>query len=249
MSYDQIGFDSFLNRELPDIKTQYLEADASYLLPQLSGSQISGGTTTSADGKIIINWDTGEVIFSDGGRGRVFLGKIQGSDEYGIKIVDADGNEVMSTVGTIQTAGLEDGAVTTIKIADLSVTNAKIVSLNADKINVDQLDALAINTGTLVVDESITAGDGTVVLDDDGILVDEGKIIVRDASSESVIDSQGLVSTTAFDIEEIEQTADNFPTNVWEDDIPFLEKAIKKFKKKENQKMILNTTEVTKNDI
>jgi len=206
MSYTDIGFDEFLNRELPDAKTQYMEANASYLLPQLSGSVIGGGITTSADGKVIINWDTGEVIFSDGARGRVFLGKIVGSDSYGIKIIDAEGNEVLSALGKLQSGGLEDGAVTTTKIANLAVTSAKILSLDADKINVDQLDALAVNTGTLVVDESITAGDGTVVLDDDGILVDGGKIVVKDDSGENVIDAKGLVSTTSFLSDSVEKT-------------------------------------------
>ncbi len=151
ISYLDSGFDENLNRELPDIRTQYLEADASYLFPQISGSQIGGGITTSADGKIIINWDTGEVIFSDGGRGRVFLGKIQGSDEYGIKIVDASGNIVMSSTGKIQADGLEDGSVTTTKIANLAVTNAKIANLAVTNAKIDSLSADKITAGILDV--------------------------------------------------------------------------------------------------
>lgn len=38
-------------------------------------------------------------------------------------------------------------------------------SVTADKINVNQLDALAINTGSLTVDETIQVGDNKVVID------------------------------------------------------------------------------------
>ena len=38
-------------------------------------------------------------------------------------------------------------------------------SITADKINVNQLDALAVNTGSLTVDETVDVGNGKVVID------------------------------------------------------------------------------------
>ena len=86
-------------------------------------------------------------------------------NDYGIKIVDAEGNVVMSSSSLLQTAGLADEAVT------------------SGKISVAQLDALAINTGTLNVDESMTLGD------DDNVKIDGAnkRIIINDGTDDRIL--------------------------------------------------------------
>ncbi len=105
------GFNEFLVREPTDKIVGWSEDIVTSRISQLSGSVIGAGESRSSDGKTIINWDTGEVTFSDGARRRVFLGKIPGTEDYGIKIVDAEGNVVMSALGQIQTAGIAFGSV------------------------------------------------------------------------------------------------------------------------------------------
>ena len=51
----------------------------------------------------------------------------------------------------------------------------------------------------------------------DGVVVDQGKIIIKDDTNTTIIDATGLVSTANFVIKEVEQSADNFPINSWED--------------------------------
>ena len=145
--------------------SKWSDDKSSAVISSLTGSRIGSGISQSADGKVSINWDTGEAFFSDGVRGRVFLGKIPGTNDYGIKIVDAEGNVVMSSSSLLQTAGLADEAVT------------------SGKISVAQLDALAINTGTLNVDESMTLGD------DDNVKIDGAnkRIIINDGTDDRIL--------------------------------------------------------------
>ena len=163
MSYPN-GLNEFLTQDTIE-KTVNLSADeVTSSIAQVSGSLIGGGISNSSNGKLTINWDTGEAVFSDGARGRVFLGKIPGTEDYGIKIVDATGNIVISSDSQIQTAGIADDAVT------------------AGKITISQLDALCINTGTLNVDETITVGINNITID--GV---NKRIIVNDGTNDRVL--------------------------------------------------------------
>lgn len=85
-------------------------------------------------------------------------------------------------------------------------------SVTADKLSVSQLDAVATNTGTLTVDETITVGGSVngkislknssgvekILLDNTGITINEGKVTIKNSSSETVMDATGLKSTTSF---------------------------------------------------
>ena len=127
--YTNSGFDGFINRRLPGVTTpEYSEDIASLVTSRYSGSGLGSGISQSPDGKLIINWDTGEISASDGVRKRVIVGRIEKSDEYGIKIVDASGNTILSAAGQVQESGIADGAVTVDKLAANSVTSDKIVS-------------------------------------------------------------------------------------------------------------------------
>jgi len=104
--------------------------------------------------------------------------------------------------------------ITADELASNSVTATKIAAdaVTAEKIDVSQLDAIQTNTGTLTVDESITAGGSSngiiyvkdssnntmVQLDNTGITVNTGKVTIKDAGETTVIDSNGLVGNTSF---------------------------------------------------
>jgi hypothetical protein len=97
----------------------------------------------------------------------------------------------------------------------------------AENINVTQLDAVAANTGTLTVDESITAGGtsngviyvkdsaGTtkVQLDNTGITVNTGKITIKNSSDTSILDATGLISTANFASDSVVNTASRTYSN------------------------------------
>jgi len=124
LSYTDIGFDRLLNKNTPVASMN--DASSSMYITSLSGSNISGGITSSNTGTLSINWDTGEIIINDGARSRVLMGYVAEEDAYGIKILDPTGNVVLSAAGKVQTEGLEDGSVTDVKIS--SVAAEKIIA-------------------------------------------------------------------------------------------------------------------------
>lgn len=90
-----------------------------------------------------------------------------------------------------------EGAIGTLHIQDAAITSAKIGDLSADK----------IKAGTLKVTDSVGSGVSSIVvesggyekvrLDEDGILVNDGNIMVRSESGATVISPQGVnVETT-----------------------------------------------------
>lgn len=159
--YEESGFNEFLVREEVTNRLVALSADqASAQIYGLSGTVIGGGISSSADGKLTINWDTNEVIFSDGARGRVFLGKIAGTDDYGIKIVDEEGN-------TIMTSGME---LQTLGIGDSQISNDKVSGLSASK----------ITTGTLSV--IMNVGGSNVLIDGENT-----RIVINDGTNDRIL--------------------------------------------------------------
>lgn len=74
-----------------------------------------------------------------------------------------DGIEVRRV---IQTAIIDDLAVTNAKIADLAVNNAKINDLSADKINAGYLDAARIEAGTITAEKVSVGSMGTNLMPD-----------------------------------------------------------------------------------
>ena len=125
MTYKDAGYDSFLNRPVLH-RSSMTEADSSLFMGDLTGSNISGGKTISGRGKLIINWDTGEVIIRDGAYSRVLMGYIAEEDAYGIKIRNASGEVIFTAAGQLATAGIAAGAVTDVKIT--SVAAEKILA-------------------------------------------------------------------------------------------------------------------------
>jgi hypothetical protein len=161
-NYRTVGFDVFLNRGvLSDGET---EDEISLRSPQISATSLVPGITKSQDGKLTINWAEEQIIITDGARNRVEIGKIPGTEEYGVRIYDAFGQEVFSSAGRLQTEGLEDEAVTT----------TKILSLAADK----------ITTGTLTALADIGTGSGGSYVRLDG---QNNRIIVNDGSNPRIV--------------------------------------------------------------
>lgn len=96
-----------------------------------------------------------------------------------------------------------------IKAGTITATEIATGTITATQISGTQLDVVAANTGTLTVDESITAGGSTngiiyvkdssnntkVQLDQDGIAIDSGKLTIKDDAETTVVDAKGVVST------------------------------------------------------
>lgn len=132
--YTDLGFDKLLNRR--NAPSSMMDDATSRYITSLSGSNISGGITSSNTGTLSINWDTGEIIVNDGARSRVLLGYVAEEDAYGIKILNNLGEVVFSVAGQVGTEGIEDEAV----------TDAKITSLSANKILAGDL-VVAVDVG------------------------------------------------------------------------------------------------------
>lgn len=135
-NYLTTGLNKFFKKETSDDVEQTEDISSSTIIT-LSGSSIASGISSSSDGGMSVNWNTGEVVFSDGARGRVYLGKLPGSSDYGIKIIDAEGNIIMTSGMELQTAG----------IGDSQVSNSKISGLVASKITTGTL-TVAVDVGT-----------------------------------------------------------------------------------------------------
>lgn len=98
---------------------------------------------------------------------------------------------------------LKGEQVGTARIADAAITNAKIANLTWDKAQggTATLGGAANGDGILTVkDES---DNSIVIVDKDGILVEGGKIIVKNGEDNSIIDENGIVSTNVFPISSI----------------------------------------------
>lgn len=152
--YTDLGFDKLLNRR--NAPSSMMDDATSRYITSLSGSNISGGITSSNTGTLSINWDTGEIIVNDGARSRVLVGYVAEEDAYGIKIINALGETVFSVAGQVGTGGIADEAITssklgsgsvdTINIVDYAITDTKITSLSANKILAGDL-VVAVDVG------------------------------------------------------------------------------------------------------
>jgi hypothetical protein len=91
ITYKDMGFDKFLTRNSPHSKVD-TEFETSGRITQLSGEVIASGKSVSANKKMTIDWDRGEITLSDLARNRIIFGNIQGTGIYGIRIIDATGN-------------------------------------------------------------------------------------------------------------------------------------------------------------
>lgn len=225
---EKAGFDEFLNRssEEPSLFTrstanysdqvlgyqpEILDDESSMFIRQLSGSSIAGGITKSQDGKLQVDWAKGSFIANDGSRNRVEIGRLPGSQLFGIRIYDASGDEIFSAAGELQSSGIADGAVITTKIANLAVTNAKIGALSASKIVTGTLIAKDGDDAAKIVVRDSEDND-IVTLDTSGITINTGKMTIKDADETTIIDATGLVSEANFDFDAYSASA-TFNTN------------------------------------
>lgn len=138
-TYETVGYDTFLRRGFTD-SLRTTESQASYETPQISGTAISSGLSSSSDGKFTVDWSQSVLVVTDGARNRIEMGKIPGTDLYGIRIYDSDG-EIIFEGGTFV---LEDD----------SITSSMISGLSASK----------ILTGTLRADTEISVGDASIII-------------------------------------------------------------------------------------
>jgi hypothetical protein len=167
-------------------------------------------------------WTAGIIYFSNGSNsGNIVTGNTGNisaktyvyfdGDKPGQLLMDTDIKNVFGGRKMLL-AIVEEGATgKSCKITPI-ITTGYTGNFVAENINVSQLDAVATNTGTLTVDESITCGGSAngivyvkdssgntkVQLDNNGITVNTGKIIVKNDSDTNIIDSKGLVSTANF---------------------------------------------------
>jgi hypothetical protein len=95
---------------------------------------------------------------------------------------------------------LKGEQVGTARIADAAITNAKIKDLTWDKAR----GGSAILGGADNVDGILSVRDALdvekVVIDKDGILINDGKIIIKNGDNESIIDSVGIISNNVFPV-------------------------------------------------
>lgn len=95
-------------------------------------------------------------------------------------------------------ANLQGVPINTVRIADAAITNAKIDTLTWDKAQ----GGTATLGGSANVNGVLTVLDASAVekvrLDKDGILVNSGKLVIKNDSDTISIDAKGIVSTANF---------------------------------------------------
>ena len=75
MSYKDRGYSKYITKsQQHGTVEEYTEDASSQAIPTLSGAPVAGGKTTSSDGKIVINWDIGQILISDGANYRILIG-------------------------------------------------------------------------------------------------------------------------------------------------------------------------------
>lgn len=102
MAYTDIGYDEFLNR----IEPESVQNNAQSLDPQqfdnftdqISGSKIQGGIMRSADGKVLLDLETGYFQVTNNAQQNVRLG-LQDDGTFGFMVKDKDGNIIVRFTG------------------------------------------------------------------------------------------------------------------------------------------------------
>lgn len=159
MNYLESGFNNLMQRaNYPSFSGAMTEDMSSLSIPYLDATSVAGGVSSSTDGLMEVNWNTGYAAFSDGAEQRVLLGFIEGENDYGIRIKDGSGNTVFSAGGQIQTSG----------IADEAVGDSQISGITAEKILAGDIivavDVGDVSTGYVRLDgtnDRIIVNDGT----------------------------------------------------------------------------------------
>ena len=98
----------------------------------------------------------------------------------------------------IGSAQIEDASITNAKIANLAVTSAKINDFSFNQGTGGTLTLGGTNNGNGVLNVNNAAGSNVVTLNNTGLTVTNGSVTIQNTSGSTIIDSQGLVSTTNF---------------------------------------------------
>jgi hypothetical protein len=164
------------------------------------------------------------VNINDGTRNRVMLGLVDG--DYGIKIVDNAGNEIILANGTIVADAIKTGtldsdriAAGSITVSKLNVTTLSSITANAGTITAGTIYASLIKVGTFP-DPNDRFVDGTL----SGVKISENTLhanrIVAESITSSKIDSRTInadrisVGTlTYYEIKNEGLKNQNFPNN------------------------------------
>ncbi len=98
---------------------------------------------------------------------------------------------------------LKGEQVGTARIADAAITNAKIKDLTWDKARGGTATLGGLNNTDGILSVKDASNVEKVVLDKDGILINDGKIVIKNGNEESIVDESGIVSTNVFPVDEI----------------------------------------------
>ncbi|OQC44408.1 MAG: hypothetical protein BWX61_00971 [Bacteroidetes bacterium ADurb.Bin035] len=95
---------------------------------------------------------------------------------------------------------LKGEQVGTARIADAAITNAKIKDLTWDKARGGTATLGGLNNTDGILSVKDASNVEKVVLDKDGILINDGKIVIKNDEDTTFLDSKGLVSSAVFGI-------------------------------------------------
>ena len=98
----------------------------------------------------------------------------------------------------IGSAQIEDASITNAKIANLAVTSAKINDFSFNQGTGGTLTLGGTNNGNGLLNVQNQAGANIVTLNNTGMTVTDGSILIQNSSGSSVIDSNGVNSLTNF---------------------------------------------------
>ncbi|MFA5036127.1 MAG: hypothetical protein WC479_03030 [Candidatus Izemoplasmatales bacterium] len=238
MNYYDLGYSKFLTKSVVSDNPTTDTSGTTSSVSSISSSDLSVQLNPVTD--IVfssidyetVDWTSGTIYFSNGSNSGYITTSGGLTDLSPKTYIYFDGDkpgqllwdkDIKNVFGgrKILLAIVEPGAVgKSCKITPI-ITTGYTGNIVAENINVTQLDAVAANTGTLTVDESITAGGSSngiiyvkdssnvtkVQLDNTGITVNEGKIIIKNSSDTSILDATGLISTANFVSDSIVNTA------------------------------------------
>lgn len=123
---------------------------------------------------------------------------------------------------------IANAAITNAKIANLAVEDANINNVDASKIIADTLSAITALLGTVYVGGSgngngilnvrDASNNNKVVLNNAGITVYDGKIVIQNAGGNTTIDENGIVSAQNFSFSSVtNSSSQTINTGSWQD--------------------------------
>lgn len=204
MNYRDLGYTNFLQRSIlqntnrqSSIETKnqlpIASIPASSIIPPLNPTTDIVFSSVDND---TAEWTAGKVYFSNGSdSGQIEAGSTGDIGQTTYIYLDREQpGALQTTTNAAQATGLtrlliaiiELGAVgKSCKITPIIAAGLTVTSITAQQIDVDQLAALAINTGSLVVDEVIDVGSGgTGYVKIDGV---NKRIIVNDGATNRIV--------------------------------------------------------------